>query len=199
MAITALPVTFNGITYRSALEADWAATMTKFGWYFEYEAHPVLIDGNEIYLCDFRIPGQNVWAEAKGPHNERIDKTHRLYRAVREEAESPGGELVVILRAAGTHGAANWHHVIGHAFQVTINLCSICDQWCFTQPAVDHWFCRNCRTPDALIPDHQYISAVDAEKKVRELGSEAALRTCFGVHGRLMLTRAPRNGLKRAA
>lgn len=213
MAVNALPVTYNGITYRSALEADWAATFDSFGWYFEYEAHPVLLDGGGAYLCDFHLPGQNVWAEAKGPHNDRIDKTHRLYRALREDAEKPGGELVIILRAADGRGSANWHHVVGPSFAVTINHCGLCDNWCFTQPAVDGTHCRACQTPNTLTASHSYISAVAAERMERGLTAErlrrggiaptrddldAALAEQFGHYGRLPFVRAPRQQFTRS-
>lgn len=213
VAIAAIPVTYNGTTYRSGLEADWAATFDSFNWYFEYEEHALVIDGETYYLCDFRLPGQNVWAEAKGPHNERINKTHRLFKALRENAEKPGGELVVILRAADSRGTANWEHVYGD-FRVTISQCSLCNKWSFTQPGVDGDYCRSCHTPGVVDLTRSYLPAIAAtsfernwaERQARQTGEppsraavDAAFAETYGRYGRLPFVRAPRNSRWRAA
>ena len=213
MAIQAIPVTYGGTTFRSGLEADWAATFDTFGWYFEYEQHGVVIDGTEYYLCDFYLPAQDVWCEAKGPHNERLNKTHRLFKALREDAEKPGGELVVILRAANGRQHANWEHVYGD-FSVTIANCALCDKWCFTQPAVDLAYCRHCKTPGVLSSTRTYLPAVGADslelnwadRQKRRTGKtptraeiDAMFKEKFGDYGRLPFAKAPRNARGRAA
>src|ERR1044072_2927352 len=73
------------------------------GWYFEYEPWAVDLGDGDRYLADFHLPAQNVWCEVKGGHNERLDKTRKFRRAVADPDE-PGGELVVLLRAAGGPG-----------------------------------------------------------------------------------------------
>ncbi len=50
MAIAAIPTRFNGIQFRSRLEARWAAMFTACGWAYQYE--PRDFDG---YIPDFRI------------------------------------------------------------------------------------------------------------------------------------------------
>ena len=48
-----IETTFKGVTYRSRLEATWAAFFTNIGWKFEYEP----FDGNG-YIPDFLIIGE---------------------------------------------------------------------------------------------------------------------------------------------
>ena len=48
----AIQTTWNGVTYRSRLEATWAAFFTNIGWAFQYEP----LDGNG-YIPDFLIIG----------------------------------------------------------------------------------------------------------------------------------------------
>lgn len=207
MNIRAVPLTYNGTTYRSTLEADWAATFDTLGWYYEYEPEAVDLGDGEQYLTDFYLRGQNVWCEVKGAHNERLTKTRRLHRAI-ADPDQPGGELVVVLRAAGEPGrSANWQCATGN-YGITINQCGTCEQWCFTQTNVDRLFCRYCEDPEGLIPEHQYVSAVWAhsfqrrmaaihpEDPGRDFVGEAFSRHGFG---RLSFAKAPRPARRRSA
>lgn len=201
--IRAIPVTYNGTTFRSSLEADWAATFDALGWYYEYEPAGIEFEDGTRYLCDFHLPAQNVWCEAKGPHNLGLTKTHRFYRALRTGATpSP---LVVVLRPAGPGGYANWHNVTGEPL-VDIFQCRSCDQWCFNvggdNPA---WFCRTCGMLDGLIRElgdacRTYIPIVRYEALRQHIDDyfpgegHQGVRDVFGDHGRLPLARAPRGG-----
>ncbi|WP_347590450.1 hypothetical protein [Acrocarpospora sp. B8E8] len=161
-------MTYNGTTYRSTLEADWAATFDSLNWYFEYEPWAVDLGDGTQYLADFHLSGQNVWCEVKGAHNERLAKTRRFHQAL-ADSERPGGELVVILRAAGEPGrSANWQAITGAYRSVTVQRCGICAEWCFTQNLVDGQFCRHCEAPEGLNPEHQYISAIHAKSLEQE-------------------------------
>lgn len=198
----AIPVTYNGITFRSGLESDWAATFDTLGWYYEYEPAGVEFDDGTRYLCDFHLPAQNVWCEVKGPHNLGLTKAHRFYRALRTSSPAP---LVVVLRPAGPGGFANWHNVTGQPL-VDIFQCRSCDQWCFNiggdNPA---WLCRTCGMADGLIREfgdacRTYVPITRCESFRRDIENafpgegDAAIKTVFGDHGRLPLTRAPRGG-----
>lgn len=174
-----VPLYYNGTLYASHLEADWACTFDALGWYFEYEPDPLNLGDGTVYVCDFRLPGMNIWFEVKGDHNERIAKTHRLYKVLREDEEKPGGVLVIVGRPAGNGGAANWHHVIGPSYRTTINRCSVCARFCFTQFAVDGWYCRWCQTPEALIPDQGYIPATEAKSLKLRLADHIFSTTGF--------------------
>jgi hypothetical protein len=203
--IRPIPVTYNGTTYRSALEADWAATFAALGWYYEYEPTGVEFADGTRYLCDFHLPAQNVWCEVKGHHNLGLTKAHRLHRAVGEDR--PGGTLVVVLRPAGPGGYANWHHATGHRTHVSINQCGNCREWVFNVPIVEHQECRSCHNPEGLIwafgkDSRIYIPAARYEAKRIEINAnsdgscdgDSYLKEIYGDHGRLSFVRAPRSG-----
>lgn len=59
MTAKAIPTTYNGINFRSRVEARWAAFMDELGWTYEYE--PQDFDG---YIPDFFVNGQ-FWLEVK--------------------------------------------------------------------------------------------------------------------------------------
>lgn len=190
-------MTYNGTTYRSTLEADWAATFDTLGWYFEYEPWAVDLGGGIRYLADFHLPAQKVWCEVKGGHNERMHKTRQFHRAL-SDPDRPGGEMVVVLRAAGEpHRSANWHLATGD-YRIAINECELCKQWCFTQTQVDGLFCRHCGAEDGLIYRHQYVSAVSAAGHQRTMAcrtgdlSRDYVKETFGHHGRLPFAKAAR-------
>jgi hypothetical protein len=202
--IRAVPLTYNGTTYRSTLEADWAATFDSLGWYYEYEPWAVDLGDGIRYLADFRLPAQNVWCEVKGGHNERMHKTRQFHRAV-ADPDQPGGEMVVVLRAAGEpYRSANWHCATGD-YRIAINQCELCDQWCFTQTRLDGMFCRHCDAADGLIDRHQYISVVSAKSHQRTMALRTGdpdrdyVKETFGQFGLLRFATAPRPARRRSA
>lgn len=189
MNIRAVPLAYNGTTYRSTLEADWAATFDRLGWYYEYEPWAVDLGDGVQYRADFHLPGQEVWCEVKGGHNQRMHKVHRFYRGIRDERR--GGELFVVLRPAGEPArSADWHCVTGDYRNIAINLCTICDQWCFNRLRLDAWLCRHCGAPEGLDSGQQYIAAKHAKSVEQEVGSLDS----FGRYGRLPFASAPRAG-----
>lgn len=107
MKIDSIPTTYRGITFASTLEADWAATFDFYGWTWEYEPVGVKLDDGQWYRPDFYLPTQRVWAEVKGPHNERIDKPAGLQASLPGDAFDWDADLVVILRPSqpGRDGA----------------------------------------------------------------------------------------------
>lgn len=98
MKIKAIPTVYRGITFASSLEADWAATFDFFGWTWQYEPVGVQLDDGQWYRPDFYLPTQRVWAEVKGPHNERIDKPAVLQSTLPGDAFEWDADLVVVLR-----------------------------------------------------------------------------------------------------
>lgn len=191
--IQAVPLHYHGVTFRSTLEADWAATFDALGWQWQYEPWAVQLGKGLRYLADFRLPGQRVWCEVKGPHDERIDKPRKLH-AVIGDNDLPGADLVVILRPAGPGRAAEWHHADG-SYNVRISRCGACRQWCFNRPRIDDWRCRFCESQN-LIPEVSYIPAMKAraiQNKFAEFDPNADwVREWFGEFGHLTLARAPR-------
>lgn len=191
--IRAVPMVYNGIRFRSTLEADWAATFDALAWYWEYEPYAVEFTNGQRYLPDFRLPGQHAWCEVKGPHGERADKPRRLHQGV-GNVDSSSGDRVIFCRPAGPGRAANWHCATGD-HRVTITKCGACQQWCFTKPLVDQWRCRHCGAI-ALIPEVSYLSASQGKAKREEFAqySDDWVRDWYGEFGLLKFARAPRPG-----
>lgn len=98
MSIKAIPTVYRGIKFASTLEADWACTFDWLGWTWEYEPVGVELKDGQWYRPDFYLPTQRVWAEVKGPHNERIDKPGVLQSTLPGDAFEWDADLVVILR-----------------------------------------------------------------------------------------------------
>jgi len=149
--IHAIPMSYRGVAYRSTLEADWAATLDQWGWFYNYEPVALQINGCS-YLPDFYLPNQRVWLEVKGPHNERIEKVHRLDQEYSfDEDESITTPLVVIARAAGPGDTATWEGA-RPGMNVVISTCPECDRETFMD-LEGIWVCRQCWTGQRL-QDH---------------------------------------------
>ena len=63
--IKAIDTVYNGLKFRSRMEARWAVFFDKIGLKYEYEKEGYDIDG-VWYLPDFWIPSLDMWFEVKG-------------------------------------------------------------------------------------------------------------------------------------
>ncbi len=61
----AKPTTYNGITFRSRLEARWAVYFDCIGIKYEYEMERFDFNDGTSYLPDFYLPQVKMWAEVK--------------------------------------------------------------------------------------------------------------------------------------
>lgn len=100
MAIEALPTWYGGTTFRSALEASWAATLDIAR---QYEPETVTLPSGATYIPDFRLPDIGAWLEVKGTGVARVEKAHEFGKSLACDCEAhactcdwPGGELVII-------------------------------------------------------------------------------------------------------
>jgi hypothetical protein len=142
--IKAIPTVYRGIPFASSLEADWAATFDRFQWEWQYEPVGIELPDGQRYRPDFYLPTQRVWAEVKGPHNERLEKPSRLQRAVGDAFEWDA-DLVVILRPprVGRNGngeRAWWENAVNGQDLVMV-LCPECGHHGFMDLA-GVWSCR---------------------------------------------------------
>lgn len=147
-------MTYEGVRFRSTLEADWAATLDSWGIHaWSYEPWAVQFDDGTRYLADFYLRALNTWCEVKGPHNERISKPKNLYRALEDDlAEKVNRALVVVLRPA-ERGMATWEGV--EPWQdIRLRHCSTCEHHSFYNAAGD-WRCRICRTHAKPVLDYK--------------------------------------------
>lgn len=102
MTIEAVPSWYAGITFRSKLEADWAATLDQWGIRWEYEPETISLPSGVNYIPDFWLPELGTWLEVKGTGVPRIEKAIELGKARACHCEGdcacqwPGGEYVLI-------------------------------------------------------------------------------------------------------
>ncbi|MEU5979408.1 hypothetical protein [Streptomyces sp. NPDC047315] len=150
--LEAVPTPYDGVTFRSRLEAEWAQTLNlnKIAW--EYEPETITLPSGATYIPDFWLPQLGTWIEVKGPNVPRIEKAyeHARERASHSSSRWPEGELVLIgrepLRDAGPrrtrHGYANWETAYGPSAYFTTCLSCRASQWI---PLSRHLPCRACR------------------------------------------------------
>lgn len=63
--IEALPTEYNGIVFRSQLEAQWAVFFDTLDEKWEYEKQVFQVEADLWYLPDFWLPKQERWIEIK--------------------------------------------------------------------------------------------------------------------------------------
>jgi hypothetical protein len=80
--IQAVPTTYGGTTFRSALEADWACTLNHYGLDWQYEPWTFELPSGAWYLPDFWLPALHTFVEVKGAHMQRLAKTEELAKEV---------------------------------------------------------------------------------------------------------------------
>jgi len=103
MTHEALPTSYAGTTFRSALEASWAATLDTLDIVWEYEPETVTLPSGTTYIPDFRLPDIGCWLEVKGPGVPRVEKAHEFGESLacgcgiwECSCRWPGGQLVLI-------------------------------------------------------------------------------------------------------
>lgn len=65
-----IPTTYNGVTYRSRLEARWAVFFNELNIKHIYEYEGFSLQKNEYYLPDFYLPYYGIYCEVKPTFNE---------------------------------------------------------------------------------------------------------------------------------
>lgn len=89
MNIAAIPTVYNGIEFRSRLEAKWAAFFDMVGWKWEYE--PIDLNG---YIPDFVIAGSRhpIYVEIK----PSLDATELQNDCQKARLATPGRRLLML-------------------------------------------------------------------------------------------------------
>ena len=156
--IEAVPTEYGSITFRSRLEADWAATLDANRIKWAYEPETITLPSGTVYIPDFWLPELGTWIEVKEPGIPRIDKTAELAKTRACDCTAdctcqwPGGELVILgresLSSANTetgrrppYGYANWETPYGpSAYCASCPACSRTQWITLRRP----WGCRAC-------------------------------------------------------
>lgn len=157
--IEAVPTEYDGITFRSRLEADWAATLVANRIEWTYEPETITLPSGAVYIPDFWLPELGTWIEVKGQGIPRVEKTIELAKtracqcADECTCQWPGGELVILGRASigaapgqrgyrPPAGYANWETPHGpSAYCITCPGCTRIQWITLRRP----WRCRACR------------------------------------------------------
>jgi len=150
-AITAKPKTWEGIEFRSTLEADWAATLTSLGITWEYEPEILTMSDGNAYIPDFWLPEIGTWIEVKGYGVGREWKPAELAQEKlchctgKCECRWYGGLIVLIGREAREHGTRlAWDDALG--CNAYLCQCTECGAWSWRR--IRHSLrCRKCGQP----------------------------------------------------
>lgn len=158
--LTAIPATYQGVTFRSRLEASWAAHFDKHGLPWVYELEGFQLSDENWYLPDFWLPTARAWAEVKGDHLQRMDKVERFAADLWKESGAkdtynPRSPMVVLFEVphyvpeGGRSGGGHWARTSplgvmgpGKRYSVAFAKCHACGQG--TIVALWQEFCRNC-------------------------------------------------------
>ena len=163
MSTNSIPITINGIRFRSLIEARWAEMFSRLGWEWEYE--PIELNG---YIPDFiiKFPYKHLLVEVKGETNmENIEQ-------YAEKIINSGwdGEFLLVCSTLGyengiyigllgsTHyshsfpSGITWDMDIGFEYIkpkiqnrafAHLSICDYCKKYTLYSDDGD-WFCRNC-------------------------------------------------------
>jgi hypothetical protein len=162
MAMRAIPMTYKGTTFRSRLEASWAAHFDQRGMPWDYEPEGFVLSDGTRYLPDFYVPTARAWAEIKGDHDQRIEKVERFAAELwqdsgiedqgRHEVWDAEAPMVVLLRCPREDPGwpdGIWHNISpfgirgpGKGYSVTWARCNECGA--STMIALWQKNCRNC-------------------------------------------------------
>lgn len=170
-----IPTTYEGVKYRSRVEARWAVFFAEMEWTATYEQEGFDLNG-VWYLPDFWLKDFGIFVEIKSesPTAEEITKCELLATA--------SGKRVWLL--AGSPGAYNMHEFPGNetAPQNEFMDCRRCDRpVIFYRRLVDGWENYGWREIGARCGD---VSCGDREPVMRKVGiaTRRAQNERFGVH-----------------
>lgn len=100
LSIKAVPTRYNGMQFRSKLEARWACHLDHMGVDWQYEPATYKLPSGEFYLPDFWIPYWGFWLEVKGPGIPGLDKSWELAQA---------SEKFVVVGQPPSRGNLSWY------------------------------------------------------------------------------------------
>lgn len=169
-SIDAKPTLYSGTDFRSALEANWAATLDRWAIRWKYEPERIMLPSGTVYIPDFWLPDSRTWLEVKGTGVPRIEKAIELGET--------RDELVVIGHPPKNYAPRHSHrggHPVWTAVDGTawLGRCRSCRR-------MSWWVQRVCRACGGTEPGATYHSGSraldfvgDSGVPSRNLSSEA--------------------------
>jgi len=173
----AIPTKWNGVQFRSRLEARWAAFFTAIGWEWSYE--PIDLQG---YIPDFLLHlDEDVLVEVK-PFTRLDDGViEAAHGKIREggwggggpwrEGE-PSGSDAIVVGARIFDGPSNslLMGVLGYSDYALIGVCDLCLKPTFGS-SEQSYHCRVCGIDTGNWPT--FVGRMDARKRVFGAWNEA--------------------------
>lgn len=170
MSTNSIPITVNGIRFRSLVEARWAEMFSKLGWQWEYE--PIELNG---YIPDFiiKFPHRHLLVEVKGETNmenieqyaEKIIKSgwDGEFLLVCSTFEYEDGIIIGLL--GSTKCSHMWNRLyeedanpvnplIKNSDFAHLTRCDDCEAYSIYNDNYG-WFCRNCGSYDKSLVDNK--------------------------------------------
>lgn len=145
-----IPETYNGIQFRSKLEADWARFFDRHRIKYAYESEGFDLNGL-WYLPDFYLPEIKTFVEVKGALDDKDEtKMFALARVAAPKgimvilAEAPAGEQYRLIRPS----PQDFEHfpIASDTYlceDVALALCAQCSKWFFMETWAT-WRCSAC-------------------------------------------------------
>lgn len=162
-----IPTLYNGIRFRSKLEADWARSFDALGIVWEYEADGRYF-GDDFYLVDFWLPRSQQWLEVKGVFEpDDVRKIGALLTHVEPRrftdldcpdialvACTPNGEFLGWERGAVRRDASVLELSRLASREIKAFACSVCGGWWFADDSLS-WRCQCC----GIAPGNAHIAS----------------------------------------
>lgn len=152
--IPAIPTTYNGIKFRSKLEAKYAQgfDLLKIPWV--YEEVNFKFDDGIMYAPDFYFPDSNQFFEVKGfMENDDYAKIMGLVYSGHDVVVGFGAGNMTYYNGSNTHF---WNKYPDEEFECVVYRCPICGKWSFSpdSPLVcrmdytngPEFYCSNCNS-----------------------------------------------------
>jgi len=137
------PTKYNGVLFRSRLEATYAEWLDDIGLVWAYEPEGYKLSGGLAYLPDFWLPDQKAWLECKGVMLPD-DDAKIVSLAVESKCDVFVGSLI---RGGDMRiGAVDMYNDFGHEVVYTTMIaakCGKCERvWLMQEWG--SWACRCC-------------------------------------------------------
>lgn len=127
----AIPTIFNGVTFRSRLEAEWAQFCYAVGWEYLYEPQSYLLDGGTHFWPDFYLPKFSLVVETRGYSNEVGDAQIQSFRELlaTKNPISSDNKPVKLFMVIGPEESVYASHCNGSVGDVVLLWCGVCGAW----------------------------------------------------------------------
>lgn len=135
-----IPTTYDGVKFRSRLEARYAQFFDNHGIGWEYEIEGIDL-GGKWYLPDFWLPDSRTFLEVKGPIKARCDLVELAQDLIDEETSDHCSSDHIIFVVADECG----HMRLGNDPVSEMYWAKCCECLCWYPLYFDGgWNCRAC-------------------------------------------------------